>query len=149
MCVCNYEYKCVGCVYCANRKQLDGLGGNPHPSYNQAIVVLTENLCLLVCLCECGIKSCRVCIRFHFQLLQVKVWVSTIIDWLVGSSNNHHHHFNLIVYVNVCLCVNGLYGQVFVCERYPLLLFVCLLLMHVFGFDSYCWITIAHRRSVL
>lgn len=25
--------------------------GHPHPSYNQAIVVLTENLCLLVGLC--------------------------------------------------------------------------------------------------
>lgn len=54
-----------------------GSGEEPVSKYNQAIVVLTENLCWLVCLfvcvSECGIKSCRVCIRFHFQLLQVKV----------------------------------------------------------------------------
>lgn len=63
-----------------------------------------------------------------------------LVGWLGGSSNNHHHHFNLIVFMRMCVvvCEWCVYGQVFVCERYPLLLFVCLLLMHVFGFDSYC-----------
>lgn len=71
--MCNYDYikmcECVlVCVYCASRKQLDERR-TPHPS-NQAIVVLTENLLLLLVLfvvfVVSGIKSvllCSVCIR--------------------------------------------------------------------------------------
>lgn len=51
MCVC----VCV-CVYCASRKQLDERRVPPHPS-NQAIVVLTENLLLLLFVGVSGIKS--------------------------------------------------------------------------------------------
>lgn len=53
MCVCvimSINVLVVSIVQIENN-WMGARAGHPHPSYNQAIVVLTENLCLLVGLC--------------------------------------------------------------------------------------------------
>lgn len=166
MCVCNYDYikmcECVFvCVYCASRKQLDERR-TPHPS-NQAIVVLTENLLLLLvcllCLCEWHqISVVMQCLHpgYFNVLLQV-----CVIDLLVSSSssNNHHHHRIIIVIiiwvsnliwiwewsflfcnVRVNVCVSVLCFELSERELYPLLLFVC--------FDYYWCICLVLRFTI-